>query len=181
MNEVKIKGKHNYENIMAAILAVKELGIENDIIVNVLKSFGGVEHRMEYVKTINNIDFYNDSKATNIKSTQTALSSFTRPRILLLGGLDRGHSFDELKDYLRNVKLIIAFGESKMRIKEFANNCSIQCQCVNSLKEATEIAYNSANDGDVIILSPACAAWDEYKDFEVRGNLFKEYVNSMDN
>lgn len=181
VNEVKIKGKHNYENIMAAILAVKELGIKNDIIVSVLKSFGGVEHRMEYVKTIKNIDFYNDSKATNIKSTQTALSSFTKPTILLLGGLDRGHSFEELKDYLINVKLIIAFGESKMRIKEFANKYSINCQCVNSLREATEIAYNLANNGDVVILSPACAAWDEFKDFEVRGNLFKGYVNNLDN
>ena len=100
LDEVKIKGRHNYENAMAAISVVKELGVDNSVIVSVLKTFGGVEHRMEYVKTINNIDFYNDSKATNITSTQIALASFVKPTILLLGGLDRGHSFAELKDYL---------------------------------------------------------------------------------
>ncbi|ADL52964.1 UDP-N-acetylmuramoyl-L-alanine--D-glutamate ligase [Clostridium cellulovorans] len=180
LDEVKIKGKHNYENVMAAIAVVKELGIENQVITDLLKTFGGVEHRIEYVKTINNIDFYNDSKATNIKSTQTALSSFTKPTILLLGGLDRGHSFDSLKEYLSNVKLIVAFGEAKIRIEDFAKKCGIPCNLVNSLGEATEIAYNSASEGDVVLLSPACAAWDQFKDFEVRGNLFKEYINNLE-
>lgn len=180
LNEVKIKGKHNYENAMAAIAVVKELGVENDVIISVLKTFGGVEHRIEYVKTINNIEFYNDSKSTNIKSTQTALSSFTKPTILLLGGLDRGHSFDTLKEYLSNVKLIVAFGEAKMRIEDFAKNCGIPCKVASSLGEATEIAYNSASEGYVVLLSPACAAWDQFKDFEVRGNLFKEYVNNLE-
>lgn len=180
LNEVKIKGKHNYENAMAAIAVVKELGVENDVIISVLKTFGGVEHRIEYVKAIDNIEFYNDSKSTNIKSTQTALSSFTKPTILLLGGLDRGHSFDTLKEYLSNVKLIVAFGEAKMRIDDFAKECDIPCKIANSLGEATEIAYNSASEGYVVLLSPACAAWDQFKDFEVRGNLFKEYVNNLE-
>lgn len=180
LNEVKIKGKHNYENAMAAIAAVKELGVENDVIISVLKTFDGVEHRIEYVETINNIDFYNDSKSTNITSTQIALSSFTRPTVLLLGGLDRGHSFDELKDYLLNVKLIVAYGEAKMRIGDFAKKCGIPCKVVNTLDEATEIAYNSSSEGYVVLLSPSCAAWDQFKDFEVRGNLFKEYVNNLE-
>lgn len=180
LNEVKIKGKHNYENAMAAIAVVKELGVENDVIISVLKTFGGVEHRIEYVKTINNIEFYNDSKSTNTKSTQTALSSFTKPTILLLGGLDRGHSFDTLKEYLLNVKLIVAFGEAKMRIEDFAKNYGIPCKVASSLGEATEIAYNSASEGYVVLLSPACAAWDQFKDFEVRGNLFKECVNNLE-
>ncbi|QAA32285.1 UDP-N-acetylmuramoyl-L-alanine--D-glutamate ligase [Clostridium manihotivorum] len=180
IEEIKIKGRHNYENAMAAIAVSKELGVENDAIVNVLKTFEGVEHRIEYVKTINNIDFYNDSKATNIKSTQTALSSFTRPTIVLLGGLDRGQSFDGLKEYLTNVKLIVAFGEVKVRVDEFAKQCQIPCKVANSLHEATEIAYTLASDGYVVLLSPACAAWDQFKDFEVRGNLFKEYVNNLE-
>lgn len=180
LNEVKIKGKHNYENAMAAIAVVKELGVENEVIISVLKTFGGVEHRMEYFKTINNIDFYNDSKATNITSTQTALSSFTKPTVLLLGGLDRGHSFDELKDYLLYVKLIVAYGEAKMRIEDFAKKCGIPCKVVNTLYEATELAYNSSSGGYVVLLSPASAAWDQFKDFEVRGNLFKEYVNNLE-
>ncbi|WP_160679890.1 UDP-N-acetylmuramoyl-L-alanine--D-glutamate ligase [Clostridium sp. C8-1-8] len=179
LEEIKIKGRHNYENAMAAIAVAKELGVENDVIINVLKTFGGVEHRIEYVKTINNIDFYNDSKATNIKSTQTALSSFTKPTILLLGGLDRGHSFDGLKEYLTNVKLIVAFGQVKMRVQEFAKQYQILCKVADSLYDATKIAYTSASGGYVVLLSPACAAWDQFKDFEVRGNLFKEYVNSL--
>jgi UDP-N-acetylmuramoylalanine--D-glutamate ligase len=180
LNEVKIKGKHNYENAMAAIAIVKELGVENNVIISILKTFGGVEHRIEYVKTINNIDFYNDSKSTNITSTQIALSSFTRPTVLLLGGLDRGHSFDELKDYLLNVKLIVAYGEAKMRIEDFAKKCGISCKVVDTLNQATEIGYNSSSEGYIVLLSPACAAWDQFKDFEVRGNLFKEYVNNLE-
>ena len=165
---------------MAAIAVVKELGIDNDAIISVLKTLGGVEHRIEYVKTINNIDFYNDSKSTNISSTQTALSSFTKPTVLLLGGLDRGHSFDNLKDYLLSVKLIVAFGEAKMRIEDFAKKCGIPCKVANTLDDATEIAYNSSSEGYVVLLSPACAAWDQFKDFEVRGDLFKEYVNNFE-
>jgi UDP-N-acetylmuramoylalanine--D-glutamate ligase len=181
LDEVKIKGKHNYENIMAAITVVKEFGIDNSVFVSVLKAFGGVEHRIEYVNTINNIDFYNDSKATNIKSTKTALASFAKPTILLLGGLDRGHSFDELNDYLTNVKLIIAYGEVKIRINDFAVKCGIPCKVVDTLEEATKIGYNSANEGDVVLLSPACASWDQFKDFEVRGNMFKDYVSKLYN
>jgi UDP-N-acetylmuramoylalanine--D-glutamate ligase len=180
LNHIRIKGKHNYENAMAAIMVSKELGVDNSYIVSVLKAFGGVEHRMEYFKTINNIDFYNDSKSTNIKSTQTALASFAKPTVLLLGGLDRGHSFEELKGYLLNVKQIVAYGEVKNRIKDFAVECGIPCIIHNTLEEATEAAYNCSSEGDVVLLSPACASWDQFKDFETRGNLFKECVNKLD-
>ncbi|WP_055668740.1 UDP-N-acetylmuramoyl-L-alanine--D-glutamate ligase [Desnuesiella massiliensis] len=180
LNEVKIKGSHNYENAMAAIAVTKELGVDNNAIISILKTFGGVEHRMEYVKTINNIDFYNDSKSTNITSTQTALASFTKPTVLLLGGLDRGHSFDELKDHLINVKLIVAYGEAKARIKDFAKKFGVSCKAVNTLEEATQVAYNSSSEGYVVILSPACASWDQFKDFEIRGNSFKEYVSKLE-
>lgn len=179
LDEVRIKGKHNYENVMAAIMVTKELGVDNNFIVDVLRTFSGVEHRIEYVKTINNKEFYNDSKSTNIKSTQIALASFTKPTVLLAGGLDRGHSFDELKDYLSKVKLIVAYGEAKTRIEEFAKECGIPCKAVNTLEEATNTAYNSSNEGDVVLLSPACASWDQFKDYEVRGNLFKECVNNI--
>ena len=179
LDEVKIKGRHNYENAMAAIAAVKVFGVDNDCIVNVLRTFGGVEHRMEYVKTINSVDFYNDSKSTNITSTQIALASFERPTILLLGGLDRGHSFDELIQYLKNVKLIVAYGETKTRIYEFAIKCGIPCIAVNSLEDATKEAYSSSNPGDVVLLSPACASWDQFSNFEIRGNMFKQYINNL--
>jgi UDP-N-acetylmuramoylalanine--D-glutamate ligase len=179
LDDVKVKGKHNYENIAAAITVVKEFGVEDSAIISVLKNFRGVEHRLEYVKTIKNIDFYNDSKATNIVSTQIALNSFSNPTVLLLGGLDRGQDFSELKDYLVNVKLIVAYGESKSRINDFALKSGILCKVVDTLEEATKYAFNSSNAGDVILLSPACASWDQFEDFEVRGNMFKEYINNF--
>lgn len=181
LDEVKIKGRHNYENAMAAILAVKEFGVANSVIVRVLKSFGGVEHRMEFVETINGVDYYNDSKSTNITSTQIALASFERPTVLLLGGLDRGHSFDELKGYLKNVKLIVAYGETRLRIESFAKECVIPCKVTNTLKEATNEAYESSEPGDVVLLSPACASWDQYDNFEIRGNEFKNFVRELSN
>lgn len=179
LSDVKIKGRHNYENAMAAIAAVKELGVENQPIIDVLKSFGGVEHRLEYVRTINQVDFYNDSKSTNVKSTQIALSSFDRPTILLLGGLDRGHSFDGLKEYLKWVKLIVAFGETKERIGRFAAEQGISSVVVETLDDAVTAAYDSSEPGDIVLLSPACASWDQYENFEIRGNRFKACVNAL--
>ena len=179
ISDVKIKGRHNYENAMAAIAAVKELGVENRPIVEVLKTFGGVEHRLEYVRTINQVDFYNDSKSTNITSTQIALSSFERPVILLLGGLDRGHSFDGLKDYLKWVKRIVAFGETRERIGKFASEQGIPCTVVEMLDDAVTAAYSASESGDVVLLSPACASWDQYENFEIRGNRFKDCVNAL--
>jgi UDP-N-acetylmuramoylalanine--D-glutamate ligase len=179
LDEVRIKGNHNYENIAAAIAVVKELGVEDSTIISVLKTFSGVEHRLEYVKTINDIDFYNDSKATNIVSTQKALSSIKKPTVLLLGGLDRGQDFSELKDYLANVKLIAAYGEAKSRINDFAVKCGIACKIVDTLEEATEYAFNSSHAGGIVLLSPACASWDQFEDFEVRGNMFKKYINNL--
>ena len=179
LNEVKIKGRHNYENAMAAIAAVKEFGVDDSVVVNVLRAFGGVEHRIEYVDTINNVDFYNDSKSTNITSTQIALASFDRPTILLLGGLDRGHSFAGLKEYLKNVRLIVAYGETKSRIHDFAVKCQIPCKVADTLEEATMAACRSSHPGYVVLLSPACASWDQFPDFETRGNRFKEYVKNL--
>lgn len=177
--DIKLKGKHNYENIMAAILVVKELGISNESINNVLTTFKGVEHRIEYVCTINNRLFYNDSKSTNNKATMTALSSFDESIILLMGGLDRNIPFDDLIPYMSNVKLIACFGETKEKIKELADQINIECHVFNSLKEATIDAYNNSEEKDVILLSPACASWDQYKCFEDRGNEFKEIVSNL--
>jgi UDP-N-acetylmuramoylalanine--D-glutamate ligase len=179
LDGIMMRGMHNYENIMAAIMAAKELNVEDRIIVDVLTNFRGVEHRLEYVKKVNNREFYNDSKSTNIKSTQMALSSFDKQVILLLGGLDRGHSFEDLRDYLGKVKLIVAYGETKFRIKDFADNGKIDCEITDSLEDATKKAYDSSKEGDIILLSPACASWDQFKDFEVRGKMFKQYIEKL--
>ena len=179
LNEIRVKGIHNYENIMSAIIATKELGIFNETIKEVLDKFTGVEHRIEFVKKINGREFYNDSKATNVKSTEIALKAFTTPTILLLGGLDRGHSFEDLRDDLSNVVHIVCYGETKNRIKEFAYSCKIDCTVVDTLEEATKFAYNISSVGDTILLSPACASWDQYEDFEKRGEKYKEVINKL--
>jgi UDP-N-acetylmuramoylalanine--D-glutamate ligase len=179
LNDVRLKGSHNYENIMAAIMVAKEFNISNESIINVLKEFKGVEHRIEYVDTINGRKFYNDSKSTNNKATITALSSFTEPTILLMGGLDRGIPFDEIAPYLKNVKLIEAFGETKEKVEEFAKSNNIECHSFDIMKLAIVDGYEHSSEGDVILLSPACASWDQYKKFEDRGNEFKEIVGNL--
>ena len=179
LSDIKIKGNHNYENIMCAIIAAKELKITNKDIKAVLNNFSGVEHRLEYVCEKNGVNFYNDSKATNVKSTQIALDSFNTPVILILGGLDRGHSFEDLKDYLKNVKNIVCYGETKNRIKDFADSVGINCTVFDNLEETTKFCYKIAEPGDTILLSPACASWDQYNSFEERGEKFKEIISML--
>lgn len=179
LNDIKLIGVHNYENILAAIVAVKEFGIENEHIVRVLKDFGGVEHRIEFVRELNNVKFYNDSKATNIKATQIALGAFSSPVIILLGGMDRGQDFEELSPFMKNVKHIVAYGESKNRIIEFANKHKIKNEVCDTLDESVRKALELSSKGDTILLSPAAASWDQYKSFEERGEEFKRVVNNF--
>lgn len=176
LDDIILKGKHNYQNIMGAIIAVKKYGVKDEIIQKVLKKFKGVEHRLEYVDTIDGITYYNDSKATNCVSTITALNSFNQPTILLLGGYDRGHSFYDLDDSMKNVKCVVCFGETKNRIEEFCNDLNIKCYKNDTLKEAMNIVKDICTPGDVVLLSPACASWDQYDRFEDRGDEFKNLV-----
>lgn len=178
--DIKLIGNHNLENILAAICAVKEYGVSDEAIRSVLSSFKGVPHRIEYVANFYNVAFYNDSKSTNCEATITALSSFKTPVILILGGLDRGHSFEPLKPYLNNVKFIAAIGETKERIKKFCDQEHIACETYNTLKEAVMASYAKAVAYDTILLSPACASWDMYPSFEVRGDEFKSIVKSLE-
>ena len=170
---------HNYENIMASILACKEFNVSSSIIKKVLSKFIGVAHRIEFVKNKNGREFYNDSKATNVMSTITALKAFNNDVILLLGGLDRGHSFDELIPYLNHTRCIVCFGETKYRIEKFAKENNIDVFVVDDVKEATKKAYDTSKKGDTILLSPACASWDQFNSFEERGDAFKEAINNL--
>ena len=179
LKDIGIIGVHNYENVMAAVMAVKELGVKTESIVKVLKEFKGVEHRIEFVREVNGVKYYNDSKATNIKATQTALSAFKTPVIILLGGLDRGHDFFELKDYMKYVKYIVALGQCRNRVEEFAKAMNIPCTNVEFLKDAVPAAVKVAVPGDTVLLSPASASWDQYEHFENRGEEFKELVNKL--
>lgn len=176
LDDIILKGKHNYQNIMGAIIAVKKYGVTDEVIQKVLKGFKGVEHRLEYVDTIDGVTYYNDSKATNCVSTITALNSFDKPTILLLGGYDRGHSFHDLDDSMKNVKCVVCFGETNNRIEEFCNDLNIKCYKNDTLKEAMNVVKDICTPGDVVLLSPACASWDQYDRFEDRGNEFKKLV-----
>lgn len=176
VNNLILKGIHNYENIMCAILATKVYDVSDEVIKDVVSKFSGVEHRLEYVGNINGREVYNDSKSTNVESTKIALNSFNSPTILLMGGTDRGHSFDELEEYLKNTKLVVCYGETRNRIKEFCDKLKIKCIVVDNLVDATHKSYDNSNEGDIILLSPACASWDQFPNFEVRGNLFKNTI-----
>jgi len=181
LDSIRLIGNHNYENIMAAILAVKEIGISNEAIINVLKEFGGVEHRLEFVCNVKGRKFYNDTEATNIKCCQIALSSFAKPTILFLGGYERGQDFNELTDYVKNVKAIFAIGTCRNRVKEFGDKIGIPTYQYEFLKDAFDMAWNISRDGDILLLSPASASWDQYKECEERGAEFKKYAHELEN
>ena len=179
LSDIRVKGVHNYENIMAAILVAKEFNVSDNVIREVLNNFAGVSHRIEFVTKVNGREFYNDSKATNVDSTITALKSFDNDIVLILGGLDRGHSFEPLIPYLKNVKHIVCYGETKNRINDFAIKNNIDVTVTENLDEAVHAAYNISLEGDTILLSPACASWDQYKNFEERGDEFKKIVSEL--
>lgn len=178
--DVVLPGRHNLENILATIAAVKLYGVSNEAIKKVLQTFTGVKHRLQYIETINGRKFYNDSKATNILATQTAISAFSEPILLLAGGLDRGNSFDELIPSLKKVKGVIAFGQTADKILDAAKLAGINLlKRVDNVEKAVIAAYDMSSEGDVLLLSPACASWDQFKTFEQRGDMFVESVHKL--
>lgn len=179
LDDIRVKGTHNYENIMCAIMIAKECGVSNEVIKEVLESFVGVEHRLEFVRKLHDREFYNDSKSTNNQSTITALQAFHSPVILLLGGLDRGIPFDDLTPYMGSVTHVVCYGETKDKIKEYCDKIGKDCVVLNNLEESVHAAYNLSNEGDTILLSPACASWDQYHTFEERGEEFKKVVEEL--
>ncbi|SFB18985.1 UDP-N-acetylmuramoylalanine--D-glutamate ligase [Lentibacillus halodurans] len=178
--DVVLAGDHNLENILAAICAAKLSGATNEAIYHVLTTFTGVRHRLQFVQNIKDRLFYNDSKATNMLATQKALSSFKQPVILLAGGLDRGNEFDDLKPFLENVKGIVLIGETKNKLRRVALEAEIPfIKMADHMKDAVKQAYNLSESHDVILLSPACASWDQYQTFEERGDMFIQAVHTL--
>jgi UDP-N-acetylmuramoylalanine--D-glutamate ligase len=180
INEIALPGVHNLENILSAMAAAKLSGIDNRAIREVLRTFIGVRHRLQYVTDINGRKIYNDSKATNILATIKALAAFQTPIILLAGGLDRGNEFDELLPYLKNVKALITFGQTAPKLERVAQIAGIKMiKRVDNVEKAVPVAYQYSEFGDVLLLSPACASWDQYKSFEVRGDIFIEAAHKL--
>lgn len=176
---MKIKGVHNIENVMCSIAIAKELNVSNDVIRNVVSRFVGVAHRLEFSGEVDGVKYYNDTEATNIKCTQIALSSFDEEIVLILGGLERGQDFYELKEYMSHVKAIVGIGECRERVREFGKALHIDTYIYEHLRDGFKKCVEVANEGDVVLLSPASASWDQYKECEERGDEFKKYVNDL--
>ncbi|WP_413524252.1 UDP-N-acetylmuramoyl-L-alanine--D-glutamate ligase [Carnobacterium divergens] len=176
--DIVVPGEHNVENALAAIAVAKLVGQSNKNIVELLTTFSGVKHRTQFVTEFKQRKFYNDSKATNILATENALKGFSKPVILLAGGLDRGNGFEELIPALKNVKALIVFGETASKIEEAGIKAGVKTiQHVQNVEAAVPVAYELSEPEEIILLSPACASWDQYRSFEVRGDAF---INAID-
>jgi len=178
LDEIKLLGTHNYENILCALLVMKEFNLDIDIIKKVLKDFGGVEHRLEFVTELNGVKYYNDSKATNPEATITALKTFNSNIHLILGGQERFQDFNDLNDYMKNVGTIYAVGTTTQRVLEYANGIRKKCYECKYLKNAMEKIKENVKPGDIVLLSTASASQDFYKKFEDRGDEFKNIIKS---
>lgn len=181
ISELGVPGKHNVENALAAISVAKLYGISNEAIRETLNLFHGVPHRTQYVGEIQGRKFYNDSKATNILATKMALSGFETSKVVLLaGGLDRGNTFDELIPSLKGIKAMVVFGQTKEKLMDAGKKAGIETiVTADSVEQTVPLALENSTDGDVVLLSPANASWDQYPNFETRGNRFMEAVNRL--
>lgn len=179
IDELVLKGNHNIENILATLLVAKAHGVSDEAVVKTLKTFGGIPHRLERLGMVDGVTYYNDSKATNNLATSFALQSFTTPVIWIAGGLDRGQSLEDLKAFTTHVKEVITFGETKDKFIELANEAGIQVETTENPFTAVAIANDHADSGDTVLFSPACASWDQYKDYERRGNHYKEGFSKL--
>lgn len=177
LNAIKIVGKHNLQNVMIAVSAAKAIGISNDVILEAVSSFKGVEHRIEFVREIDGVKYYNDSKGTNTDATITALKAFDRGVILLVGGFEKGLPMDEMKKHLGCVKKIIGFGACGARlVHDLVGEDGI---VVTTLDKAVAEANKIAESGDTVLLSPTTSSFDQYTCFEERGDHFKKIINAL--
>ena len=175
-----LKGKHNAYNTMAASIAASTLGIRKEKIREAVSNFHSLEHRMEFVATVKGVDFINDSKATNVNSTWYALESMQKPTIFILGGVDKGNDYALVADLVKDkVKAIVCMGTDNAKLIEYFKDKVAQIIEVDSAKKAVNASFKLAEKGDVVLLSPACASFDLFKNYEDRGHQFKESVKEL--
>ncbi len=179
--DIKIPGIHNEQNSLVAIAISKLMGADNEDIRAVLSSFGGAKHRLQYVMTLDGRKIYNDSKSTNIEAASVAIPAFKEPEVLIAGGLDRGFTFDDLVPlFKKHVKAIVLYGETKYLLADAARKAGIKDIVIeNTLQEAVPRAYELTKPGDVLLFSPACASWDQFRTFEERGDYFVSFVKAL--
>lgn len=179
LKEIRARGKHSVENLMAAILVAREHGATAEAIQRVIKNFRGIPHRLEYVRRVGGVEFFNDSKATNVHSVKRALDAFEENVILIMGGKDTSLSYESLRDLVRKkVKSLILVGEAKERInRDVGDFC--ETYLIGTFEEAVLIAYQKSRIGDTVLLSPGCSSFDMFDSYVERGNYFKEIVNAF--
>ncbi len=180
-SELHILGEHNVENVMAASAISLCAGVSLDVLRNCLKKFKGVEHRIEYVRTFNDVDYYNDSKATNSDAAIKALEAINKPIVLIGGGRDKTGDFsDWIKLFEGRVKCVVALGEAADLIIETCKAYNfMNFYKANTMKDAVEISASKADAGDCVLLSPACASFDMFDNYEQRGEVYKEFVRNL--
>jgi UDP-N-acetylmuramoylalanine--D-glutamate ligase len=180
IEDMSLKGEHNLMNSMAVVNIAMNIGIQPESIKNAFQSFKGVEHRLEFVREINGIKFINDSKATNVDSVWYALRSFKEPIYLILGGKDKGNDYSKLRNEVKKrVKKIYAIGSSAEKVFDYFNGI-VNTEIVNSFETAVSKGLKDANSGSIFLLSPACASFDMFKNYEDRGFQFKKIVNEIE-
>ena len=180
LDELSLKGKHNRLNSMAAGLAAQILNIHNDVIRESLQQFAGVDHRLQYVATIRAVRYINDSKATNVNSCWYALESMTTPTVLILGGTDKGNDFSEIDELVKEkCHTLVFMGKDNSKLVQHFEPMGITYISTDNLQDAVQAAYHSANDGDTVLLSPCCASFDLFKNYEDRGEQFMQAVRSL--
>ena len=178
-SDLFIKGEHNIANALPVLIIAKLLNVPDQKIKAAFSSFKGVEHRIEFVREVKGVEFYNDSKATNVDSVYVALKSFDKPLYLILGGKDKGNNYDQIKELVKkHVKKIYAIGSSAQKVYDYFN-AIVGTEIKESLKACIETAEKEAESGTVVLLSPACASFDMFKNYEHRGKVFKEEVNKL--
>lgn len=179
--DMKLPGIHNQQNALVASAIAQIMGANDDDICKVLSTFTGAKHRLQYVMTLDNRKIYNDSKSTNIEAATVAIPSFNEPEVLIAGGLDRGFNFDSLVPLLKkHVKAIVLYGETRYLLADAARKAGIkQIVIENSLQEAVPKAFELTSPGDVLLFSPACASWDQFRTFEERGDYFINFVKEL--
>jgi UDP-N-acetylmuramoylalanine--D-glutamate ligase len=178
-DEISIRGPHNLYNAMAATLASQLMGVSAASIRATLRNFKGVEHRQEFVREVGGVRYYNDSKATSVDAVWYALQAFDRPIVLMLGGRDKGNDYSRIADLVRkNVRAIVAMGESAEKVEQAFQGIK-PLRRAGSIDEAVLAARDLAQDGDIVLLSPACSSFDWFENYEQRGKVFKELVRNL--
>ena len=182
VNELKIFGRHSYENVMAAVGIAIVMEVPMDYIKKAITEFVAVEHRIEYVTCINGVSYYNDSKGTNPDASMKAIEAMKTPTVLIAGGYDKGAEFEEWIDaFGSKIKHLVLLGQTREKIAQTANKKGYyEITFVDSLEEAVKVSAQKAIEGDSVLLSPACASWGMFTNYEERGCLFKSYVRALE-